>query len=44
MQTENERQYKLINIFILLIDPDKFDISSKSTCNNSKGISFGDTI
>ena len=30
--------------FILLFDPDKFDISSKSACNNSKDLSFGDTI
>ena len=30
--------------FILLFEPDKFDISSKSTCNNSKGLSCGDTI
>ena len=30
--------------FILFFDPDKFDISSKSTYNNSKGLSFGDTV
>ena len=30
--------------FILLFDPDKFDISSKSACNNSKGLSFGKNL
>ena len=29
--------------FILLFNPDNFDISNKSTCNNSKGLSFGET-
>ena len=45
--TNANREWTSIQInkyFILLFDPDKFDISSKSTCNNSKGLSCGDTV
>ena len=45
--TNANREWTSIQInkyFILLFDPDNCDISSKSTCNNSKGLSFGDFI
>ena len=45
--TNANREWTSLQInkyFILLFDPDKFDISSKSNCNISKGLSFGDTL